>query len=147
MTRPRGYRDGQRVIAGAITPLGWSNAYRCGCGSQDGAGTAHGWKFGTIDGCQAACVLVPDAMANLAAVPDESSDGQVLMCPDIMSTGFGGADPEIDSSCIDPVEEIMRLAGGRSVDVAIEALGTQVTWRCRLPPRASTPPHRCATTG
>ena len=40
----QGYREGQRVIAGAITPSGWSNACQCGCGSQDGAGTAHGWK-------------------------------------------------------------------------------------------------------
>ena len=60
--------------------------------SQDGAGTEHGWKamcgwqFGnTIDGCQAEYVLVPDAMANLAPVPDGLSDEQVLMCPDIMS--------------------------------------------------------------
>ena len=52
-----------------------------------------GWKFGnTIDGCQAEYVLVPDAMANLAPVPDELTDEQVLMCPDIMSTGFGGAE-------------------------------------------------------
>ena len=94
-----GYREGQRVIAGAITPSGWSNACLCGFCSQDGAGTAHGWKpmggwkFGnTIDGCQAEYVLVPDAMANLAPVPDELSDEQVLMCPDIMSTGFGGAE-------------------------------------------------------
>ena len=95
----RGYREGQRVIAGANTPRGWSTACLCGCGSQDGAGTAHGfkamggWKFGnTIDGCQAEYVLVPDAMANLAPVPDSLTDEQVLMCPDIMSTGFGGAE-------------------------------------------------------
>jgi len=95
----RGYREGQRVIAGAITPSGWSNACLCGVGSQDGAGSAHGWKamggwkFGnTIDGCQAEYVLVPDAMANLAPVPDGLSDEQVLMCPDIMSTGFSGAE-------------------------------------------------------
>ncbi|MCE9657256.1 MAG: NAD(P)-dependent alcohol dehydrogenase [Burkholderiales bacterium] len=95
----RGYREGQRVIAGAITPSGWSNACLCGTGSQDGAGSAHGWKamggwkFGnTIDGCQAEYVLVPDAMANLAPVPDGLSDEQVLMCPDIMSTGFSGAE-------------------------------------------------------
>ena len=31
-------------------------------------------------------------MANLAPVPDELTDEQVLMCPDIMSTGFGGAE-------------------------------------------------------
>jgi threonine dehydrogenase-like Zn-dependent dehydrogenase len=94
-----GYQEGQRVIAGAITPSGWSNACLCGCGSQDGAGTRTGWKsmggwkFGnTIDGCQAEYVLVPDAMANLAPVPDELTDEQVLMCPDIMSTGFSGAE-------------------------------------------------------
>jgi threonine dehydrogenase-like Zn-dependent dehydrogenase len=94
-----GYREGQRVVAGAITPSGWSNACLCGDCSQDGAGTAHGWKpiggwkFGnTIDGCQAEYVLVPDAMANLAPVPDSLSDEQVLMCPDIMSTGFSGAE-------------------------------------------------------
>jgi threonine dehydrogenase-like Zn-dependent dehydrogenase len=52
-----------------------------------------GWKFGnTIDGCQAEFVLVPDAMANLAVVPEALSDEQVLMCPDIMSTGFSGAE-------------------------------------------------------
>ncbi len=95
----KGYREGQRVIAGAITPSGWSNACLCGFCAQDGAGTAHGWKpmggwkFGnTIDGCQAEYVLVPDAMTNLAPVPDELTDEQVLMCPDIMSTGFGGAE-------------------------------------------------------
>ena len=183
-----GYREGQRVIAGAITPSGWSNACLCGSCSQDGAGTTHGWKpmggwkFGnTIDGCQAEFVLVPDAMANLAVVPDDLSDEQVLMCPDIMSTGFGGAeraririgdsvavfaqgpiglcatagaklsgattiiavdrlgnrletatrmgaDHVIDSNRMDPVEEILRLTGGRGVDVSIEALGTQATF-------------------
>lgn len=52
-----------------------------------------GWKFGnTIDGCQAEFVLVHDAMANLAPVPDGLTDEQVLMCPDIMSTGFSGAE-------------------------------------------------------
>ena len=188
----KGYKEGQRVIAGAITPSGWSNACLCGFCSQDGAGTAHGWKpmggwkFGnTIDGCQAEYVVVPDAMANLAAVPDDLSDEQVLMCPDIMSTGFGGAerggirigdsvavfaqgpiglcatagaklsgattiigvdrlrnrldmatrmgaDHVIDSSAVDPVEEIMRLTHGRGVDVAIEALGTQATFEACL---------------
>ncbi len=94
-----GYREGQRVVAGAITPSGWSTACLCGCGAQDGAGTRHGWKamggwrFGnTIDGCQAEFVCVPDAMANLAPVDDGVTDEQVLMCPDIMSTGFAGAE-------------------------------------------------------
>lgn len=94
-----GYTEGQRVLAGAITPSGHSMACLCGCSSQDGAGTASGfkamggWKFGnTLDGAQAEYLLVPDAMANLAPVPDALSDEQVLMCPDIMSTGFSGAE-------------------------------------------------------
>ena len=95
----KGYREGQRVIAGAITPSGYSHACLAGDHAQDGAGTAHGWKpmggwklGNTIDGCQAEFVRVPDAMANLAPVPDGLSDIEVLMCPDIMSTGFGGAE-------------------------------------------------------
>lgn len=94
-----GYEEGQRVIAGAITPSGHSYACLCGCPSQDGAGTKHGfkamggWKFGnTIDGCQAEYVLVKDAMANLSPIPQHLSDEEVLMCPDIMSTGFSGAE-------------------------------------------------------
>lgn len=94
-----GYEEGQRVVAGAITPSGHSYACLCGQHSQDGAGTRHGfkpmggWKLGnTIDGCQAEFVLVPDAMANLSPVPPQLSDEQVLMCPDIMSTGFSGAE-------------------------------------------------------
>jgi alcohol dehydrogenase len=94
-----GFHEGQRVIAGAITPSGSSNACLCGYHSQDGARTKHGWKpmggwkFGnTIDGCQAEFVCVPDAMVNLCAIPDGLTDEQVLMCPDIMSTGFSGAE-------------------------------------------------------
>ncbi|HUF80647.1 MAG TPA: NAD(P)-dependent alcohol dehydrogenase [Burkholderiales bacterium] len=188
----QGYREGERVIAGAITPSGHSAACLSGAWSQDGAGTAHGWKpaggwklGNTIDGCQAEFVLVPDAMANLAPVPDGLTDEQVLMCPDIMSTGFSGAEsggirigdivavfaqgpiglcatagaklcgattiiavdrvPErlkaarrfgadhlVDVSSGDPVSEILRITGGRGVDVAIEALGTQATFEACL---------------
>src|SRR5450432_1516654 len=39
-----GFVEGQRVIAGAITPSGHSMACLCGCHSQDGAGTRHGFK-------------------------------------------------------------------------------------------------------
>src|SRR6202020_1442037 len=76
-----GFAEGQRVIAGAITPRGHSNACQCRRGSQDGADSKHGWKamggwqFGnTIDGCQAEYVLVPNAMNNLAVVPENLSD-------------------------------------------------------------------------
>jgi len=187
-----GYNEGQRVIAGAITPSGHSHASLSGDHAQDGVGTPHGWKpiggwkFGnTIDGCQAEYVLVPDAMANLAPVPDGLTDEQVLMCPDIMSTGFAGAEsgririgdtvavfaqgpiglcatagarlsgattiigidglPErleiarrlgadyvVNFRSADPVAEIMRITNGRGVDVAIEALGTQVTFEACL---------------
>ncbi|MEC5125631.1 NAD(P)-dependent alcohol dehydrogenase [Verrucomicrobiales bacterium BCK34] len=95
----QGYSEGQRVIAGAICPSGYSNACLEGLHSQDGQSAAHGlkplggWRFGnTIDGSQAEFLLVPDAMANLAPVPDALTDEQVLMCPDIMSTGFAGAE-------------------------------------------------------
>lgn len=94
-----GYHEGQRVIAGAITPDGSSYASLCGvhsqCGGQDGHGwkAMGGWRFGnTIDGAQAEYLRVPDAMANLAPVPEGLTDEQVLMCPDIMSTGFSGAE-------------------------------------------------------
>ncbi|MGE5649239.1 MAG: alcohol dehydrogenase catalytic domain-containing protein, partial [Bacillota bacterium] len=101
-----GYREGQRVIAGAICPNFNSYAAQDGAPSQDGSylipsgrcgchgykATA-GWRFGNmIDGTQAEYVLVPDAQANLAPIPDGLTDEQVLMCPDIMSTGFKGAE-------------------------------------------------------
>jgi len=102
----QGYAEGQRVIAGAICPNFNSYAAQDGAPSQDGSylvasgrcgchgykATA-GWRFGNlIDGTQAEYVLVPDAQANLAPVPDGLTDEQVLMCPDIMSTGFAGAE-------------------------------------------------------
>lgn len=88
-----GYDVGQRVIAGAITPCGQCDTCLEGHASQCGGHAVGGWKLGnTIDGCQAEYVRVPSAMANLTPVPDGLSDEQVLMCPDIMSTGFGGAE-------------------------------------------------------
>ena len=95
----QGYQEGQRVIAGAICPSFTSYACQDGYPAQDGGCACHGykpmggWRFGnTIDGTQAEYVLVPDAQANLAPVPDGLTDEQVLMCPDIMSTGFAGAE-------------------------------------------------------
>ncbi len=88
-----GYRLGDRVIAGAITPCGHCHACLDHHHAQCGGKPMGGWRFGnTIDGAQAEYLLVPDAMANLAPVPDWLKDEQVLMCPDIMSTGFGGAE-------------------------------------------------------
>lgn len=194
-----GYREGQRAIAGAICPSFTSYACQDGAPSQDGAYLvasgqcgAHGykatagWRFGNlIDGAQAEYVLVPDAQANLAPVPDGLTDEQVLMCPDIMSTGFKGAenaniklgdtvvvfaqgpiglcatagarllgattvigvdgndhrlgiakrmgaDITLNFKECDVVSEILKLTGGRGVDAAIEALGTQGTFESAL---------------
>ncbi|QHG89400.1 zinc-binding dehydrogenase [Malacoplasma iowae] len=94
-----GFELNEIVLAGAITPSGHSAACQCGQSSQDGPEErfgyklTNGWKFGNkIDGCQAEYVLVKDAMYNLARVPSNLTDEQVLMCPDIMSTGFSGAE-------------------------------------------------------
>ncbi|MGE6362074.1 NAD(P)-dependent alcohol dehydrogenase [Psychrobacter glacincola] len=101
-----GYEEGQRVVAGAICPTFTSYASQDGFPSQDGGyldadgrcschgyKATGGWRFGNhIDGTQAEYVLVPDAQANLCPVPDGLTDEQVLMCPDIMSTGFKGAE-------------------------------------------------------
>ena len=43
-----------------------------------------------------------------------------------------GADVVIDASKQDPVQEILRLTGGRGVDASIEALGTQATFEAAL---------------
>jgi alcohol dehydrogenase len=181
-----GYEIGQRVVAGAITPCGQCQSCLDGHAAQCGGRAMGGWRFGnTIDGCQAEYVLVPHATANLAPIPDGLTDEQVLMCPDIMSTGFGGAerggirigdsvavfaqgpiglcatagarlcgaslivvvdgiegrlamanllgaDVTINYHKADPVGTILDLTGGRGVDVAIEALGTQQTFESCL---------------
>ncbi|MFZ2290012.1 MAG: NAD(P)-dependent alcohol dehydrogenase [Halopseudomonas yangmingensis] len=181
-----GYQVGQRVIAGAITPCGQCHSCLDGVSSQCGGKAMGGWQLGnSIDGCQAEYVLIPNAQANLTLVPDGLTDEQVLMCPDIMSTGFGGAEsghirigdtvvifaqgpiglcatagaklmgatriiavdgvPErlevarrlgaditLNFRDCDPVTRIMELTGGKGVDVAIEALGTQQTFESCL---------------
>lgn len=88
-----GYAVGQRVVAGAITPCGQCHTCLDGHQAQCGGKAMGGWRFGnTIDGAQAQYLLVPNAMANLEVIPDGLTDEEVLMCPDIMSTGFGGAE-------------------------------------------------------
>ncbi|HEY8943654.1 MAG TPA: alcohol dehydrogenase catalytic domain-containing protein [Polyangiaceae bacterium] len=185
-----GYVPGDRVIVGAITPCGQCRACLSGSHSQcDHGGAGYeplgGWRFGnTIDGCQAEYVLVPNAQANLAKIPNELADEDVVMCPDIMSTGFSaaergrvrigdavvvfaqgpiglcatagarlcgaalvigvdrvesrrqmakklGADVVLNPDEQDVVAEVKRLTGG-GADVAIEALGQQVTFEGAL---------------
>lgn len=94
----RGYEIGDRVIVGAITPCGQcraclsANSSQCDHGG-DGYEALGGWRFGnTSNGCQADYVIVPDAQANLAKIPDELTDEEVVLCPDVMSTGFSAAE-------------------------------------------------------
>ena len=92
-----GYKIGERVLVGAITPCGQCRACLSAHWAQCGHGGDYealgGWRFGnTINGSQAEYLLVPDAQANLAKIPDELSDEQVVLLADIASTGFSGAE-------------------------------------------------------
>jgi len=92
-----GYRVGDRVLVGAITPCGQCRGCLSGhlsqCGHGDGYEAIGGWRFGNkINGAQAEYLLVPSAQANLAKIPDELSDEQVVLLADIASTGFSGAE-------------------------------------------------------
>lgn len=180
-----GYKVGDRVLVGAITPCGQCNDCLRGNLSQCG-GPIGGWRFGnTINGAQAEYMLVPFAQANLAKIPDDLRDEQVVLLSDIASTGISaaesanmqigdtvavfaqgpiglcatagaklrgasliiavesdpvrakmskkmGADLVLNHQEQDAVAEIKRLTGGKGVDVAIEALGTQQTFESAL---------------
>lgn len=86
------YAVGQRVIVGAITPCG--QCFYCLNGNHSQChGGVGGWRFGnSINGAWAEYLRVPDARANLAPIPDTLRDEDVLLCPDIFSTGLAGAE-------------------------------------------------------
>lgn len=88
-----GYAIGDRVLIGAITPCGQCNDCLNGNLSQCGGVAMGGWKFGnSINGAQAEFILVPNAQANMAKVPEELSDEQVILLADIASTGFSAVE-------------------------------------------------------
>jgi alcohol dehydrogenase len=92
-----GFKVGDRVLVGAITPCGQCRVCLSGqlsqCGHGEGYEAIGGWRFGnTINGAQAEYLLVPHAQANLAKIPDELTDEQVVLLADIASTGFSGAE-------------------------------------------------------
>src|ERR1700681_2743283 len=92
-----GYAIGDRVLVGAITPCGQCRACLSGQWAQGGHGegveAVGGWRFGnTINGAQAEYLLVPNAQANLAKIPRDLTDEQVVLLADIASTGFSGAE-------------------------------------------------------
>ncbi len=182
-----GYKIGDRVLVSAVTPCGtcvycqsgkWSQC----AGYHDQWEAIGGWRLGnSIDGVQAEYFRVPYAQFNLAKIPDDLADEDVVLLADIASTGISGAESaniKIGDSVVvyaqgpiglmatagarlmgasliigvdsvdtrlemskkmgadvvinyqeqDPVEAVKRLTGGRGADVAIEALGTQVTF-------------------
>ena len=86
------YTVGQRVVVGAITPCG--QCFYCLNGTHAQChGALGGWRFGnTINGAWAEYLLVPDARANLAPIPAGLSDEDVMLVPDIFSTGLSGAE-------------------------------------------------------
>lgn len=184
-----GYEIGDRVLIGAITPCGQCRACLSAqwaqCGHGEGVEAIGGWRFGnTINGAQAEYLLVPNAQANLAKIPHDLTDEQVVLLADIASTGFSGAesarikvgdsvvvfaqgpiglcatagakligasfiigvesdpvrmkmskrmgaDVVLDPMQCDVVAEVRKLTGG-GTDVAIEALGLQVTFENAL---------------
>jgi threonine dehydrogenase-like Zn-dependent dehydrogenase len=92
-----GFQIGDRVLVGAITPCGQCRAclsdQSAQCGGGDDYRALGGWRFGnTINGAQAEYLLVPYAQANLAKVPQELSDEDVILLADIASTGISGAE-------------------------------------------------------
>jgi threonine dehydrogenase-like Zn-dependent dehydrogenase len=108
-----GYAIGDRVLVGAITPCGQCRACLSGnlsqCGHGDGYEAIGGWRFGnTINGAQAEYLLVPAAQANLAKIPAGVRDDQVVLCADIASTGFSGA----ESAGIKTGDAVVVLAQG-----------------------------------
>jgi threonine dehydrogenase-like Zn-dependent dehydrogenase len=87
-----GYEVGDRVLVGAITPCGQCHACLDGNSAQC-CGPVGGWKFGnTMPGAQAEYLLVPDAQANLAKIPEGLSDEDVILLADIASTGISASE-------------------------------------------------------
>jgi len=92
-----GYSVGDRVLVGAITPCGQCRGCLSGhlsqCGGGEGYKAIGGWQLGnTIQGTQAEYVRIPNAQANLAPIPAELADEQVVLLADIASTGISGAE-------------------------------------------------------
>ncbi|MBO0836003.1 MAG: alcohol dehydrogenase catalytic domain-containing protein [Actinobacteria bacterium] len=93
-----GYKVGERVLVGAITPCGTClycqshNEAQC-AGYENEWKPIGGWRLGnSIDGAQAEYIRVPYAQANLAKIPDDLTDEQCVLLADIASTGISGVE-------------------------------------------------------
>lgn len=91
-----GFKTGQRVLVGAITPCYTCDFCQRGDTSQCGSSgnpLLGGWKFANQkDGSMAEYFHVNNAAANLAVIPDTLTDEQAVYCADMLSTGFMAAE-------------------------------------------------------
>lgn len=86
------FKPGDRVIVPAITPDWGEEAEQRGFPSQT-TGACGGWKFSNFkDGVFAEYFHVNQADANLALLPQGMSLESAVMIPDMLSTGFMGAE-------------------------------------------------------
>jgi threonine dehydrogenase-like Zn-dependent dehydrogenase len=85
------YAVGQQVIVGATTPRG--QCFYCLNGTHSRCdGALGGWRIGkTIEGAPPEYLVIPDARANLAVIPEGPTDDDVLLGSDIFSTSFSAA--------------------------------------------------------
>ena len=88
----QGFRVGERVAVGAITPCFRCEYCQRGFTSQC-QGMLGGYKYTTqIDGNMAEYFVVPAAQANLTRIPDDLPDEKAVYACDMLSTGFVGAE-------------------------------------------------------
>jgi len=86
------FKPGDRVIVPAITP-DWGSLQAQACCGQHSGGMLGGWKFSNIkDGVFAEYFHVNEADANLALLPPELDPATAVMLPDMIVTGFHGAE-------------------------------------------------------
>ncbi|EAY19615.1 alcohol dehydrogenase 1, putative [Trichomonas vaginalis G3] len=83
---------GDKVLVPAVTPDWGSEAAQEGFPAHSG-GMLGGWKFSNFkDGVFAEYFHVNEADANLAKLPEGLTPRDVIMCSDMMTTGFHGAE-------------------------------------------------------
>lgn len=128
----RDFKPGDRVIVPAITP-DWGKANSQAGYSMHSDGMLSGWKFSNFkDGVFAEYFNVNEADANLALLPDSVDPINAVMIPDMVVTGFHGAElAEVefgDRVCVIGIGPVglMSVAGAALSGAAdIFAVGTR----------------------
>lgn len=86
------FKSGDRVIVPAITP-DWGTVYSQAGYPMHSGGMLSGWKFSNFkDGVFAEFFHVNEADANLAHLPENVDPVAAVMLPDMVVTGFHGAE-------------------------------------------------------